>query len=74
MQANRFYSAKLFLFTLLLLFVVQPSLAQRKKRNQDKNTQVYPQDAYASLEYRSIGPHGGGRCAAVTGVPGKHNH
>lgn len=73
MQANRFHTAKLFLFTLLLLFVVQPSLAQRKKRNQDKNTQIYPQDAYASLEYRSIGPYRGGRSAAVTGVPGKPN-
>ena len=73
MQANRFHTAKLFLFTLLLLFVVQPSLAQRKKRNQDKNTQIYPQDAYSSLEYRSIGPHRGGRSAAVTGVPGKPN-
>ena len=73
MQVNRFHTAKLFLFTLLLLFLVQPSLAQRKKRNQDKNTQVYPQDAYASLEYRSIGPHRGGRSAAVTGVPGKPN-
>ena len=70
---NRFHTAKLFLFTLLLLFVVQPSLAQRKKRNQDKNTQVYSQETYASLQYRSIGPHRGGRSAAVTGVPGKPN-
>jgi hypothetical protein len=73
MQMNRFHTAKLFLFTLLLLFVVQPSLAQRKKRNQDKNTQVYSQETYASLQYRSIGPHRGGRSAAVTGVPGKPN-
>lgn len=70
---NRFHTAKLFLFTLLLFFVVHPSLAQRKKRNQDKNTQVYPQETYASLQYRSIGPHRGGRSAAVTGVPGKPN-
>ena len=71
MHTNRFHTTKLYLFTLLLLFVVKPSLAQRKKRNQDKNTQVYPQETYTSLEYRSIGPHRGGRSAAVTGVPGK---
>lgn len=71
MLTNRFHTTKLYLFTLLLLFVVKPSLAQRKKRNQDKNTQVYPQETYTSLEYRSIGPHRGGRSAAVTGVPGK---
>ena len=73
MLTNRFHTTKLYLFTLLLLFVVKPSLAQRKKRNQDKNTQVYPQETYTSLEYRSIGPHRGGRSAAVTGVQGKPN-
>jgi len=34
---------------------------------------TFPEELYSSMEYRSIGPHRGGRSAAVTGVPGEPN-
>ena len=71
MILNRFHLPKLFFSLLLLIFVIQPSVGQRKKRNLKEKTLIYPEQAYAPIEYRSIGPHMGGRSAAVTGVPGK---
>ena len=71
MILNRFHLPKLFFSLLLLIFVIQPSVGQRKKRNLKEKTLIYPEQAYAPIEYRSIGPHRGGRSAAVTGVPGK---
>ena len=73
MIPNRFSMPKLFCSIVLLFFVIQPSVGQRKKRNVKENTLVYPEQAYAPLKYRSLGPHRGGRSAAVTGVPGKPN-
>ncbi len=35
--------------------------------------QSYDEALYSGLEYRLVGPHRGGRSAAVTGVPGKPN-
>ena len=73
MKTNIQSAPKLFLSILLLLFVIQPTFGQRKKRNIKEKTLVYPEQTYESLKYRSIGPHRGGRSAAVTGVPGKPN-
>ncbi|MEK9565896.1 MAG: glycosyl hydrolase [Flavobacteriaceae bacterium] len=73
MLRNQFFSSKLFLSFLLLCVFIEPAFGQRSKKNQTKNTLIYPQEAYAPLQYRSLGPHRGGRSAAVTGVPGKPN-
>ena len=73
MLRNQFFSSKLFLSFLLLCVFIEPAFGQRSKKNQSKNTLIYPQEAYALLQYRSLGPHRGGRSAAVTGVPGKPN-
>jgi len=62
-----------FLFSVLFfsLLVFQPFYGQRNKRVKKTATISYPERAYESLSYRSIGPYRGGRSAAVTGVPGK---
>ena len=62
-----------FLFSVLFfsLLVFQPFYGQRNKRAKKTATISYPEHAYESLSYRSIGPFRGGRSAAVTGVPGK---
>ncbi len=60
------------LLLLALLFLSVPVQSQRKKKTSTATT-MFPQELYSSLEYRSIGPHRGGRSAAVTGVPGKPN-
>ncbi|QCX01550.1 glycosyl hydrolase [Aggregatimonas sangjinii] len=46
--------------------------AQRRKKTIPVKT-AFSEELYSSLEYRSIGPHRGGRSAAVTGVPGELN-
>ena len=68
--AFRLLIHKLFLSISLLLFVTQPTLGQRKKRKEKETTLTYSEHVYSPLKYRSIGPHRGGRSAAVTGVPG----
>jgi len=73
MLRNQFFSSKLFLSFLLLCVFIEPAFGQRSKKNQTKNTLIYPKEAYAPLQYRSLGPHRGGRSAAVTGVPEKPN-
>ena len=60
----------IFITALIFLNGFQLTNAQSKKQNK-KNIISFPEDAYASLEYRSIGPHRGGRSSAVTGVIGK---
>ncbi|NHF60469.1 glycosyl hydrolase [Flavobacteriaceae bacterium TP-CH-4] len=59
---------------LILVFFLLPiaNEAQRRKKTTAVKT-AYPEALYSSLEYRSIGPHRGGRSAAVTGVPGEPN-
>ena len=52
----RFSSPKLFLAVLFIFSVGQYSNGQRKKRNVKEFTLNYPQQAYAPLQYRSIGP------------------
>lgn len=49
-----------------------PFQAQRNKKV-DPVTVAYPEDLYASMDYRLVGPFRGGRSAAVTGVPGEPN-
>ena len=39
----------------------------------DLRAEDFPETAYSTLKYRSIGPYRGGRSAAVTGVPGNPN-
>lgn len=51
------------LILLSLCWMATPELA----------AQQITEDHYSSLEWRSLGPHRGGRSAAVTGVPGKPN-
>jgi photosystem II stability/assembly factor-like uncharacterized protein len=58
----------------LLAFTLMPLSVTSQRRNKTQNaTPTYPQELYASVAYRSIGPHRGGRSAAVTGVPGEPN-
>lgn len=68
---KRFYSY-LGLLALALLFVPLTANSQRRKKVTPVKT-AFPQELYSSMEYRSIGPHRGGRSAAVTGVPGEPN-
>ena len=68
---KKFY-AQLGLLALALLFVPLTANSQRRKKVTPVKT-AFPQELYSSMEYRSIGPHRGGRSAAVTGVPGEPN-
>ncbi len=64
--------AKISLFALVIFLVPMGSSAQKRKKSNGVEI-GYPQELYSSMEYRSIGPHRGGRSAAVTGVPGEPN-
>ncbi|MGF1559454.1 MAG: WD40/YVTN/BNR-like repeat-containing protein, partial [Flavobacteriaceae bacterium] len=64
--------AKITLVGLITLLLPIYATAQRKGTNAQATVQ-FPEELYSSLEYRSIGPHRGGRSAAVTGVPGEPN-
>ena len=62
------------LFTISLLFTLtNNSLEAQSRKRVNKNKISYPESTYESLKYRSLGPHRGGRSAAVTGVPGNPN-
>ena len=64
--------AKITLVGWITLLLPIYATAQRKSANAQATVQ-FPEELYSSLEYRSIGPHRGGRSAAVTGVPGEPN-
>lgn len=66
------YLAQLGFLALALACIPLTMHAQRRKKQQAVQT-AYPEALYSSMEYRSIGPHRGGRSAAVTGVPGEPN-
>jgi photosystem II stability/assembly factor-like uncharacterized protein len=57
---------KPFMSLFIVMSVVLPHQAYASKPLDDKSI-------YKGLKFRSIGPHRGGRSAAVTGVPGKTN-
>ena len=63
------------LAVLSLLAISTPLFAQKNKKATPKPTPTpvvrFEEKAYASLQWRSIGPYRGGRSATVTGVPGK---
>ena len=61
------------LFTIYLLFITYNSLEAQSRKRANKNKITYPESTYESIKYRSLGPHRGGRSAAVTGVPGNPN-
>ena len=61
------------LFTIYLLFITYNSLEAQSRKKANKNKITYPESTYESIKYRSLGPHRGGRSAAVTGVPGNPN-
>ena len=62
------------LFTISLLFTLtNNSLEAQSRKRVNKNKITYPEATYESIKYRSLGPHRGGRSAAVTGVPGNPN-
>ena len=61
------------LFTIYLLFITYNSLEAQSRKRVNKNKITYPESIYESIKYRSLGPHRGGRSAAVTGVPGNPN-
>ena len=61
------------LFTLYLSFITYNSLEAQSRKRANKNKITYPESTYESIKYRSLGPHRGGRSAAVTGVPGNPN-
>ncbi|MEL6536570.1 MAG: glycosyl hydrolase, partial [Bacteroidota bacterium] len=68
---------KLWMWVLAVVVVagmaLQPAQAQRRRGNNNAApaTLTYDESLYNALEWRNIGPHRGGRSAAVTGVPGK---
>lgn len=64
--------SKIGLLALAIFLLPFTSEAQRRKKVAPVKT-AYPQELYSSMQYRSIGPHRGGRSAAVTGVPGEPN-
>lgn len=68
---KNFY-AQLGLLAMALLFIPLTANSQRRKKATPVKT-AFQQELYSSMEYRSIGPHRGGRSAAVTGVPGEPN-
>ena len=68
---KKFYT-QLGLLALALLFIPITTNSQRRKKVTPTKT-AFAQELYSSMEYRSIGPHRGGRSAAVTGVPGEPN-
>jgi photosystem II stability/assembly factor-like uncharacterized protein len=61
------------IFVLVALFTFSSSWAQRRKKNSKETVLTFSESSYAPLKYRSIGPHRGGRSAAVTGVPNQPN-
>ena len=61
------------LFTIYLLFITYNSLEAQSRKRANKNKITYPESTYESIKYRSLGPHRGGRSAAVTGVRGNPN-
>ena len=62
------------LFTIYLLFTLtNNSLEAQSRKRANKNKISYSESTYESIKYRSLGPHRGGRSAAVTGVPGNPN-
>ena len=61
------------LFTIYFLFITYNSLEAQSRKRANKNKITYPESTYESIKYRSLGPHRGGRSAAVTGVPGNPN-
>ncbi len=69
---KKFYT-QLGLLALALLFVTFTANAQRRKKKTTPVKTAFNQELYSSMQYRSIGPHRGGRSAAVTGVPGEPN-
>jgi photosystem II stability/assembly factor-like uncharacterized protein len=70
---------KTFLLLMLLLISFEGVDAQRGKKKKTAKPTVdtaviqFPEKLYNALEWRCIGPHRGGRSAAVTGVEGKPN-
>jgi len=64
--------SKLGLLALALLFIPLTANSQRRNKTTPVKT-AFAEELYSSMEYRSIGPHRGGRSAAVTGVPGEPN-
>ena len=64
--------SKLGLLAFALLLIPFTAISQKRKKVTPVKT-AFQQELYSSMEYRSIGPHRGGRSAAVTGVPGEPN-
>ena len=65
--------AKILFTTFLLFTLTNNSLEAQSRKRANKNKITYSEATYESLKYRSLGPHRGGRSAAVTGVPGNSN-
>jgi photosystem II stability/assembly factor-like uncharacterized protein len=60
------------IFMLAIFLAPDQANSQRRKKVTPVKT-AFAEELYSSMEYRSIGPHRGGRSAAVTGVPGEPN-
>ena len=50
----RFLTPKLFLSISLLLFVIQPSFGQRKKRKEKETTLTYSEYSYSPLKLKIV--------------------
>jgi photosystem II stability/assembly factor-like uncharacterized protein len=66
------------IFLTILFFALALPNVEAQNRMKKKDTQTsaptikkYDEHLFNALEWRNIGPHRGGRSAAVTGVPGK---
>jgi photosystem II stability/assembly factor-like uncharacterized protein len=60
-------------FYLLIICCLFLSFNGQTQKRKKSATTSYPEELYAGLEWRNIGPFRGGRSAAVTGVSGKPN-
>lgn len=64
---------RIFLAIILLSFIASDVVSQKKRSKSSSSSMSYDKTLYEGMHWRNIGPHRGGRSAAVTGVPGKPN-
>ncbi len=64
------------IFTLFLVLTAMAALAQKSNSTKTlvpPNNNLVNETLFSGVTWRNLGPHRGGRSAAVTGVPGKPN-
>ena len=59
-----------YILTALLLLTSTMELMAQRRRRSEPATKSFPEAAYSSVKWRSIGPFRGGRAGTVAGVVG----